>query len=119
MKIQPIGIKSTQQVSTANKNFLNKIRIFFKKGEVKLQVLMEDVFVKINPRNKTVIIDGKRIRECELPNSITKECEIQGFKSSKIVFSDKDQALLDSIKDYEEWVLYRTKLINEKRYTLE
>ena len=77
--------------------------------------LAKDIFV---PRKKVYVeIDGKKIDERDLPNSVSGPSDWAGMKWGKIVFSPEDEKKLRSLESYEERQAFRNKLIDEGKYT--
>ena len=75
----------------------------------------KDIFV---PRKKVYVeIDGKKIDERDLPNSVSGPSDWAGMKWGKIVFSPEDEEKLRSLESYEERQAFRNKLIDEGKYT--
>ena len=75
----------------------------------------KDIFV---PRKKVYVeIDGKKIDERDLPNSVSGPSDWAGMKWGKIVFSPEDEKKLRSLESYEERQAFRNKLIDEGKYT--
>ena len=76
--------------------------------------LAKDIFV---PRKKVYIeIDGKKIDERDLPNSVSGPSDWAGMKWGKIVFSPEDEEKLKNMP-YEDYIKYYDKLIKEGKYT--
>ena len=74
----------------------------------------KDIFV---PRKKVYIeIDGKKIDERDLPNSVSGPSDWAGMKWGKIVFSPEDEEKLKNMP-YEDYIKYYDKLIKEGKYT--
>ena len=77
--------------------------------------LAKDIFV---PRKKVYVeIDGKKIDERDLPNSVSGPSDWAGMKWGKIVFSPEDEEKLRNLESYEERQAFRNKLIDEGKYT--
>ena len=77
--------------------------------------LAKDIFV---PRKKVYVeIDGKKIDERDLPNSVSGPSDWAGMKWGKIVFSPEDEKKLRNLESYEERQAFRNKLIDEGKYT--
>lgn len=76
--------------------------------------LAKDIFV---PRKKVYVeIDGKKIDERDLPNSVSGPSDWTGIKWGKIVFSPQDEEILKNLP-YKDYVKYYDKLIKEGKYT--
>ena len=75
--------------------------------------LAKDIFV---PRKKVYVeIDGKKIDERDLPNSVSGPSDWAGMKWGKIVFSPEDEEKLKDMP-YKDYVKYYDKLIKEGKY---
>ena len=73
----------------------------------------KDIFV---PRKKVYVeIDGKKIDERDLPNSVSGPSDWAGMKWGKIVFSPEDEKKLKDMP-YKDYVKYYDKLIKEGKY---
>ena len=73
----------------------------------------KDIFV---PRKKVYVeIDGKKIDERDLPNSVSGPSDWAGMKWGKIVFSPEDEEKLKDMP-YKDYVKYYDKLIKEGKY---
>ena len=82
-----------------------------------LGYLAKDVFA---PRKKVYIeINGKKIDERDLPNSVSGPSDWAGMKWGKIIFAPEDEEKLKNITSHEEKVAYRSKLYKEGKYTLQ
>ena len=80
-----------------------------------LGYVAKDIFV---PRKKVYVeIDGKKIDERDLPNSVSGPSDWAGMKWGKIVFSPEDEKKLRNLQSYEERQAFRNKLIDEGKYT--
>ena len=76
--------------------------------------LAKDIFV---PRKKVyVIIDGKKIDERDLPNSVSGPSDWAGMKWERPHFSAEDKAKMEKMTPSERQE-YREKLIKEGKYT--
>ena len=76
--------------------------------------LAKDIFV---PRKKVYIeIDGKKIDEQDLPNSVSGPSDWAGMKWERPHFSEEDNTKMKSMTPNERQE-YRDKLIKEGKYT--
>ena len=81
-----------------------------------LGYLAKDVFV---PRKKVYIeINGKKIDERDLPNSVSGPSDWASMKWGKIIFAPEDEEKLKNM-EYKDYVAYSSKLIDEGKYTTE
>ena len=95
------------------KNIKQKCRMF---GLVvsALGYAAKDIFV---PRKKVYVeIDGKKIDERDLPNSVSGPSDWAGMKWGKIVFSPQDEEILKNLP-YKDYIKYYDKLIKEGKYS--
>ena len=95
------------------KNIKQKCRMFALAFSA-LGYAAKDIFV---PCQKVYVeIDGKKIDERDLPNSVSGPSDWAGMKWGKIVFSPEDEEKLRSLESYEERQAFRNKLIDEGKY---
>ena len=109
MKIQAIS-------NTVNKKLpiMKRIKNFFSQGKLKLRTLIADVYEC--HKTNYVVIDGKKIRERDLPNCVGRPNDYIGVVATKIKFYPEDEAILKTMKDAGERIEYKSKLIDEGKY---
>ena len=110
MKISPIK-------SASNIPIVKRIKQFFTNSKLKLRTLVADVYE--THKTNYVIIDGKKVRERDLPNCIGRPRDYEGMTGSEIKFYPEDEAKLKTMKDARERIEYMKKLKKEGKYTLE
>ena len=94
------------------KNIKQKCRMFGLAFSA-LGYAAKDIFV---PRKKVYVdIDGKKIDERDLPNSVSGPSDWAGMKWGKIVFAPEDEKKLKDMP-YKDYVKYYDKLIKEGKY---
>ena len=112
MKINSIQPAIPMQ-GNLTKNIKQKCRMFGLAFSA-LGYAAKDIFV---PRKKVYIeIDGKKIDERDLPNSVSGPSDWAGMKWGKIVFSPEEEEKLKNMP-YEDYIKYYDKLIKEGKYT--
>ncbi len=80
-----------------------------------LGYLAKDVFV---PRKKVYIeINGKKIDERDLPNSVSGPSDWAGMTWNKIIFSNEDEEIMKNMTARER-IEYKGKLIEQNKYTI-
>ena len=113
MKIDTIQPAISMQ-GNLTKNIKQRCRMFGLAFSA-LGYAARDIFV---PRKKVYVeIDGKKIDERDLPNSVSGPSDWAGMKWGKIVFSPEDEKKLRNLQSYEERQAFRNKLIDEGKYT--
>ena len=109
MQIDTIKFKSTSQLSI----------IKFKKGVLtkfsKLKTLVKDVFER--EKQNYLIIDGKKIKEKDLPNCISGPSDFKGLTWGRVRFYTEDIEKMKNM-DISERLAYKGKLIQQNRFTL-
>ena len=112
-------MKITQVTNTVNKKLpvMKRIKQFFANSKLKLKTLAADIYE--THKTEYIIVDGKKIRERDLPNCVTGPSDIEGVTWSKIKFYPEDEAILKTMKDARERIEYKKKLKKAGKYTLE
>ena len=112
MKIDSIQPTISMQ-GNLTKNIKQKCRMFGLAFSA-LGYAAKDIFV---PRKKVYIeIDGKKIDERDLPNSVSGPSDWAGMKWERPHFSEEDKTKMKSMTPNERQE-YRDKLIKEGKYT--
>ena len=106
MNISPI----TNQKLT----FVKRLKNMFSKYKLKLKTLTKDVFEKQN--KKYTIIDGKKVRNRDLPNYAGVAEDYINAKWGEIKFYPEDEAIIKTIKDPRERINFKEKLIDEGKF---
>ena len=86
----------------------------FSNCSLKLKTLTKDVFEK--RKRKYVVIDGKKHRTRDLPNSAGRPSDYENITWSKIKFYPEDEAILKTMKDARERIEYKSKLIKAGKF---
>ena len=81
----------------------------------KLKTLVKDVFER--EKTQYLVIDGKKIKEKDLPNSVTGPSDLAGITIQKVVLSDEDIRIMEKMS-YEEKIQYRSKLLDAGKYKI-
>ena len=112
-------MKITQVTNTVNKKLpvMKRIKQFFANSKLKLKTLAADIYE--THKTEYIIVDGKKIRERDLPNCVTGPSDIEGVTWREIKFYPEDEAILKTMKDVRERIEYMKKLKKAGKYTLE
>ena len=106
MKISPIKNASTIPI-------VKRIKQFFTNGKLKLRTLVADVYE--THKTNYVIIDGKKVRERDLPNCVGRPSDIEGATITRIKYYPEDIKKMEEMT-FQEKIAYKHKLIKEKKY---
>ena len=106
----------TQVTNTVNKKLpiMKRIKNFFSQGKLKLRILIADVYEC--HKTNYVVIDGKKMRERDLPSFVTGPSDIEGITWSEIKFYPEDEAILKTMEDARERIEYQSKLIKAGKF---
>ena len=112
-------MKITQVTNTVNKKLpvIKRIKQFFANSKLKLKTLAADIYE--THKTEYIIIDGKKIRERDIPNFIGRPSDAAGMTWGEIKFYPEDEAILKTMKDVRERIEYMKKLKKAGKYTLE
>ena len=97
-----------------NNSSIKRIKNMFINCKLKLKTLTKDVFEK--RKRKYVVIDGKKYRTRDLPNSAGRPSDYENITWSEIKFYPEDEAILKTMKDARERIEYQCKLIEEGKF---
>ena len=92
---------------------IRRIKQSFTKKFSRLKILVKDVFER--EKTQYLVIDGKKIKEKDLPNSVTGPSDIAGITWSKISFYPEDLAKMEHM-NVDERLKYKRMLIEQNRY---
>ena len=98
---------------TTNQSIITRVKHHLADKLGKLKTLAKDVFER--EEQQYLIINGKKIKEKDLPNSVTGPSDIKGFKWGELIFSPEDENKLQQMKG-REGIEYVKKLISEGKY---
>ncbi len=101
---------------TTNQSIITRVKHHLANKFSKLKTLAKDVFER--EEQQYLIINGKKIKEKDLPNSVTGPSDLKGITIKKVVLSDKDMQIMSKMS-YEEKIAYRSKLLDEGKYRIE
>ena len=107
MKISPIKNASAIPI-------VKRIKQFFTNGKLKLRTLVADVYE--THKTNYVVIDGKKVRERDLPNCVGRPNDYIDAVAKEIKFYPEDEAILKTMKDARERIEYQCKLIEEGKF---
>ena len=93
---------------------LKRIKNFFSNSKLKLRTLIADVYEC--HRTNYVIVDGKKVRERDIPNFIGRPDDYIGVVATKVKFYPEDEAILKTMKNARERIEYKRKLIDEGKF---
>ena len=94
--------------------FVKRLKNMFSKYKLKLKTLTKDVFEKQN--KKYTIIDGKKVRNRDLPNYAGVAEDYIGIVAKRVKFYPEDEAIMSKMKTAREQIEYGSKLVKEGRY---
>ncbi len=106
MKISPV--KNTSAIP-----IVKRIKQFFTNGKLKLRTLVADVYE--THKTNYVIIDGKKVRERDLPNCVGRPSDYIDVIAKKIRYYPEDEAIMAKMKTPREKIEYKKsyiKLVN-------
>ncbi len=63
-----------------------------------------------------IIVDGKKVRERDIPNFIGRPDDYIGVVATKVKFYPEDEAILKTMKNAGERIKYKCKLIDEGKF---
>ena len=112
MKIPPITNTAKSKISV-----MKRIKNFFSNSKLKLRTLIADVYEC--HRTNYVIVDGKKVRERDLPNFVTGPSDIEEITCREVKFYPEDEAIMAKMKTAREQIEYTKKLKKAGRYTIE
>ncbi len=104
------SIKASQPIEQP---LIKRIRQSFNNKFKRLHSLMHDVFER--NESKYMIIDGKKMRERDIPNSISRPEDCQSAVWGEIEFYPEDIAKMEKM-NIDECLQYEKELINKKRF---
>ena len=96
---------------------MKRIKNFFSNSKLKLRTLIADVYEC--HKTNYIIVDGKKVRERDIPNFIGRPSDVEGMTWSEIKFYPEDEAILKTMKDAGERIEYMKNLKKAGKYTLE
>ena len=96
---------------------MKRIKNFFSNSKLKLRTLIADVYEC--HKTNYIIVDGKKVRERDIPNFIGRPDDYIGVVADKIKYYPEDEAILKTMKDARERIEYKKKLHKAGRYTIE
>ena len=109
MKIPPITNTVKSKISV-----MKRIKNFFSNSKLKLRTLIADVYEC--HRTNYVIVDGKKVRERDIPNFIGRPDDYIGVVAKEIKFYPEDEAIMAKMKTAREQIEYANKLIDEGKF---
>ena len=105
-------IKRTQYFN--QKPIMTKIKQVFNRKLNKLKTLVKDIF--ICQEQNYIIIDGKKIKEKDLPNSVTGPSDIKGITWGELEFYPEDLEKMKKMKTARERINYKKRLIEQRHF---
>ena len=109
MKVSPI----TNTVKTKTP-VMKRIKNFFSNSKLKLRTLIADVYEC--HKTNYIIVDGKKVRERDIPNFIGRPDDYIGVVATKVKFYPEDEAILKTMKTARERIEYKCKLIKARKF---
>ena len=92
---------------------LKRIKNFFSNSKLKLRTLIADVYEC--HRTNYVIVDGKKVRERDIPNFIGRPSDAEGITITRLKYYPEDIKKMEKM-NVQEKIKYKNKLIEEKKY---
>ena len=93
---------------------MKRIKNFFSNSKLKLRTLIADVYEC--HKTNYIIVDGKKVRERDIPNFIGRPNDYIGVVAKEIKFYSEDEAILKTMKDAGERIEYQSKLIKARKF---
>ena len=93
---------------------MKRIKNFFSNSKLKLRTLIADVYEC--HKTNYIIVDGKKVRERDIPNFIGRPDDYIGVVATKVKFYPEDEAILKTMKNAGERIKYKCKLIDEGKF---
>ena len=91
-----------------------RIKQFFANSKLKLKTLAADIYE--THKTEYVIIDGKKIRERDLPNCVGRPNDYKNLVWKKVKFYPEDEAVMAKMKTAREQIEYKKKLLKSGKY---
>ena len=109
-------MKITQVTNTVNKKLpvMKRIKQFFANSKLKLKTLAADIYE--THKTEYIVIDGKKIRERDLPNCVGRPNDYIGVVATKVKFYPEDEAVMAKMKTAREQIEYASKLIKAGKF---
>ena len=93
---------------------MKRIKNFFSNSKLKLRTLIADVYEC--HKTNYIIVDGKKVRERDIPNFIGRPNDYIGVVAKEIKFYPEDEAIMAKMKTAREQIEYASKLIDEGKF---
>ena len=107
------AINECQQ--TTNQSIITRVKHHLANKFSKLKTLAKDVFER--EEQQYLIINGKKIKEKDLPNSVTGPSDLKGITWNRIEYYPEDIEKMKTMTD-RECIEYKGKLIEQNKYRL-
>ena len=93
---------------------MKRIKNFFSNSKLKLRTLIADVYEC--HKTNYIIVDGKKVRERDIPNFIGRPDDYIGVVAKEIKFYPEDEAIMAKMKTAREQIEYASKLIKARKF---
>ena len=93
---------------------MKRIKNFFSNSKLKLRTLIADVYEC--HKTNYIIVDGKKVRERDIPNFIGRPDDYIGVVATKVKFYPEDEAIMAKMKTAREQIEYASKLIKARKF---
>ena len=93
---------------------MKRIKNFFSNSKLKLRTLIADVYEC--HKTNYIIVDGKKVRERDIPNFIGRPNDYIGVVATKVKFYPEDEAIMAKMKTAREQIEYASKLIKARKF---
>ena len=101
-------------ITPTTQPLISRIKQSFTTKFCRLKTLVKDVFER--EKTQYLVIDGKKIKEKDLPNSVTGPSDLAGISWGRIIFYPEDVEKMKNMTSRER-IEFKKKLIDEKKYT--
>ena len=98
---------------TTNQSIITRVKHHLANKFSKLKTLAKDVFER--EEQQYLIINGKKIKEKDLPNSVTGPSDLKGIKWGEIEYYPEDIEKMKNM-NIDEILLYKKELIEKHQY---
>ena len=103
-----------ESVKPTENRFIKKIKQTLSNRFSKLKTLAKDVFER--EEQQYLIINGKNIKEKDLPNFVTGPSDIKGITWSELEFYPEDLEKMKKMKTARERINYKKRLIEQRHF---
>ena len=99
---------------TTNQSIITRVKHHLADKLGKLKTLAKDVFER--EEQQYLIINGKKIKEKDIPNSVTGPSDLKGIKWGEIEYYPEDLEKMKKMKTARERINYKKQLIEQRHF---